>query len=91
MRPAARVCAGHDGQSRGTSTTRKLVSPQVRYRHRKIHSLVGEFSQNLHIGNMVVEAVKHCFQPRAKNARLGMVGRPPSGAPQKIQRSFVLQ
>lgn len=82
MRPAAWFWQyGHDGQSQATCTTGELVPPQVRYRHDKIHSLVGEFPQNLHIGNMVVEAEKHCLQTRAKNTRLGVVGRPSGGGP----------
>ncbi len=70
---------------------RELAPPEVGYRNREIHAPVGKFTTNLHVTDPVVEAEKHRLQTRAKNARLFVVRRPSGGAPQEIQRPFVLQ
>ena len=46
-----------------------LVVPEVTHRKSEIPSHVGKFAQNLHVGNMAVEAEKKSLQPRSKHAR----------------------
>jgi hypothetical protein len=46
------------------------VVPKIRHGDGKIHSPVGESSQNLYVGKLVVEAKRHCLHAGAENARL---------------------
>ena len=68
-----------------------LVAPEVTHRKSEIHSRVGKFAQNLHVGDMAVEAEKKSLKPRSKRARFLTVRRPIRKALYVIQRPFVLQ
>ena len=48
----------------------KSVGPEVRHRHREIHSRVKIFAQNLHVLKMAVKAEKEGLDPRFKQVRL---------------------
>src|ERR1035441_8512069 len=47
----------------------KSASPEVRHRHREIHSWVNKFAQNLHVLKMAVKAEKEGLDPRFKQVR----------------------
>ena len=68
-----------------------LVAPEVTHRKSEIHSRVRKFAQNLHVGDMAVEAEKKSLKPRFKHARLLVFRRPTRKALYVIQRAFVLQ
>jgi hypothetical protein len=71
--------------------TKKLVAPEVRHRNSEIHPRVAKFSQNLHVGNVMVEAEKKSLKARAKHARF-LPFRRPTGKPiYVVRRPFVLQ
>jgi len=65
--------------------------PGIDHRKAEVHSLVRKFSQNLHVGDMLVEAEEQRLQPRAKYPRLLVARRPSPRALYVIQRPFVLQ
>ena len=69
----------------------ELAAPRVDHRKTEIHSSVGKFSQNLHVGNILVETEKKRLQPRAEYPRLLAYRRPSARPPDVIQRYFVLQ
>jgi hypothetical protein len=68
-----------------------LVAPEVTHRKSEIHSRVDKFAQNLHVGNMMVEAEKKGLKPRFKHARFLAFRRPTRKALYVIERAFVLQ
>jgi hypothetical protein len=68
-----------------------LVVPEVTHRESEIHSRVGKFAQNLHVGDMAVKAEKKSLKPRLKHARFLVFRRPTRKALYVIQRAFVLQ
>jgi hypothetical protein len=68
-----------------------LATPKVRHRKSEIHSRVGKFAQNLHVGDMAAEAEKKSLKPRFKHARFLVFRRPTRKALYVIQRAFVLQ
>ena len=47
----------------------KSASPEVRHRHREIHSRVSKFAQNLHVLKMAVKAEKEGLDPSFKQVR----------------------
>ena len=69
----------------------KSASPEVRHRHREIHSWVNKFAQNLHVLKMAVKAEKEGLDPRFKQVRFFAL----HGARRKVryigQCLFVLQ
>ena len=68
-----------------------LVAPEVSHRKSEIHSRVGKFAQNLHVGDVAVEAEKKGLKPCFKHARFLVFRRPTRKALDVIQRAFVLQ
>jgi hypothetical protein len=68
-----------------------LVAHEVTHRKSEIHSRVDKFAQNLHVGDLAVEAEKKSLNPRFKHARFLAFRRPTRKALYVIQRAFVLQ
>jgi len=67
-----------------------LVAPEVSHRESEIHSRVRKFAENLHVGDMAVEAEKKSLKPRFKHARFLVFRCPTSKTLYVIQRPFVL-
>ena len=80
--PAAQFCAGHTvsmAKAEAPELPEELAPPEIRYRKGEVHAPVGKLTHNLHVAHIVVETKQHRVQPRAKNTRHSLVGRPPGG------------
>ena len=75
----------------GIQLLAELVGPEVGHRNGEIDSRVNKFAQNLHIGNIAVEAEKKSLKSCSKRAGLLAFLRPTRKALYVTQRSFVLQ
>ena len=69
----------------------KSASPEVRHRHREIHSRVNKFAQNLHVLEMAVKAEKEGLDPRFKQVRFFALHRLRGKVRHVGQCLFVLQ
>src|ERR1035441_61562 len=69
----------------------KSASPEVRHRHREVHSRVNKFAQNLHVLKMAVEAEKESLDPRFKQVRFFALHGARGKVRYIVQCLFVLQ
>ena len=69
----------------------KSASPEVRHRHREVHSRVNKFAQDLHVLKMPVEAEKEGVNPCFKLVCFFALHRPGGKVRHVVQGLFVLQ
>jgi hypothetical protein len=67
------------------------ASPEVRHRHREVHSRVNKFAQNLHVLKMAIKAEEEGLDPRFKQARFFALHRLRGKVRHVGQCLFVLQ
>ena len=67
------------------------IAPEVGHRNGEVHASIGELAENLHVGNLVVEAKEQSVQPRFKITRPRNERRPSGSAFHKAQCPLILQ
>ena len=69
----------------------KSASPEVRHRHREVHSRVNKFAQNLHVLKVAVKAEEKGLDPCSKQVRFFVLHRLRGKVRHEGQCLFVLQ